>query len=272
MKLRDKIRNCIRAYVMGDALGVPFEFQEKGTFTCTSFTCKGTYNKPAGTWSDDTSVLLCLIDAIILNERDLFNRFQNNLKRWYFNGEFTVDGLFDIGMQTSNAIRNNFDIKESHNMGNGALFHCLPVVLCSLDGKHSSESFIQRNFLKFCKITHYNKNCFDFGLKFCWLIRNLLLDLPHQLLPIKGTKNNGDVISTFYTVEKAFSERRDNGKNLFEDLCSMVNEGNDTDTNAAFLGLLLGTIKPVNNKDWVKIREYEYIDHYIDLLIEKLRI
>lgn len=29
MNLAKKISNCIRAYVMGDALGVPFEFQNK---------------------------------------------------------------------------------------------------------------------------------------------------------------------------------------------------------------------------------------------------
>lgn len=270
LPLKEKIRNCIRAYVIGDSLGVPYEFQEKGTFTCTSFVGGGTYGKPAGTWSDDTSVLLCWLDAIALDEGDLIDRFKNNLKRWYFSGEFTIDGVFDIGIQTSKAIRSNFNLEETDSMGNGALFHSLPAVLYHLS-KKSTEEELARGFTEFCRTTHYNQNCFDFGTRFSLIIRNLLLDLPKKIISIsKPNNNSGDIISTYHTVLSKFCDCKDHNTSLREDLCEMINEGNDTDTNAAFLGLLLGTVKPIHLEDWVKIREYEYIDHYIDLLIEKL--
>ena len=41
----NKIRNSLRAYIMGDALGVPFEFQRKGNFKCAGFTEGGIYGR-----------------------------------------------------------------------------------------------------------------------------------------------------------------------------------------------------------------------------------
>lgn len=35
--MKEKIKNSIRAYIIGDVLGVPFEFRKKGTFTENSF-------------------------------------------------------------------------------------------------------------------------------------------------------------------------------------------------------------------------------------------
>ena len=272
MEVKEKIRNCIRAYVIGDALGVPFEFKREGTFKCTDFIGNGTYNKPVGTWSDDTSVLLCWIDAIVSHKEDLFTTFKTNLKRWYYSGEFTVDGLFDIGNQTMSSIVNNFEIGLSDRMGNGALFHCLPTVLYSLSEKDISDKFLTTQFPEFCKTTHYNENCFKFGTLFCLVIKNSLLNLQQQLSDacIRSRVNYGDVISTYFTVLNSFNESVSTTSSLKEDLCTMINKGNDTDTNAAFLGLLLGTKKPVELDDWLKVREHEYIDFYIDQLIEKI--
>lgn len=271
-EVKGKIRNCIRAYVIGDALGVPFEFKKQGTFKCTDFTGNGTYNKPVGTWSDDTSVLLCWIDAIVSHKEDLFTAFKTNLKRWYYSGEFTVDGLFDIGNQTMSSIVNNFETELSDRMGNGALFHCLPTVLHSLVEKDTSDRFLKDQFPEFCKITHYNEDCFAFGTSFCLIIRNLLLNLQQQPLDIciSRKENYADVISTYFTVLNSFNKNVDGVSSLKEDLCTIINKGNDTDTNAAFLGLLLGAKKPVALDDWLKVREHEYIDSYIDQLIEKM--
>lgn len=271
VNLAKKISNCIRAYVMGDALGVPFEFQKQGTFNCTNFTGNGTYNKPVGTWSDDTSVLLCWLNAIIYyHDNNLVNQFKNNLKQWYYKGDFTIDGLFDIGNQTANAIKNDFPLIETSSMGNGALFHALPTVLYALIKGDYSDSFIKEHYKEFCSLTHSNKNCFEIGSHFCLIILNLLLDLPQQPFELKEVQNKGDVISTFYTVVKEFSLKKDNSGSLKEDLCEIVNKGEDTDTNAAFLGLLLGMTKPVDDKDWKLVRGRDYVDFYINLLLNKL--
>ena len=51
---------------VADALGVPFE-SEKLTdmreHPCTGMTGFGHHNQPAGSWSDDTSMTLCVADS-----------------------------------------------------------------------------------------------------------------------------------------------------------------------------------------------------------------
>jgi ADP-ribosylglycohydrolase len=48
----------------GDALGVPLEFLPRGSFRVAGMQGCGTHNQPPGTWSDDTSLTLCLADSL----------------------------------------------------------------------------------------------------------------------------------------------------------------------------------------------------------------
>lgn len=53
--------------VVGDALGVPYEFRSREQMKAESATDMigyGTYNVPAGTWSDDSSMALATLDAL----------------------------------------------------------------------------------------------------------------------------------------------------------------------------------------------------------------
>ena len=54
-------------FCVGDALGVPVEFSDRRKRKADpvrEMRAYGTYHQPAGTWSDDTSLMLCLIDAV----------------------------------------------------------------------------------------------------------------------------------------------------------------------------------------------------------------
>ena len=57
------LRDCVYGQAVGDALGVPFEFRARGTFECTGMVGNGTHGQPAGTWSDDTSMMLAICDS-----------------------------------------------------------------------------------------------------------------------------------------------------------------------------------------------------------------
>jgi ADP-ribosylglycohydrolase len=59
-----QVESVLLGVAVGNALGVPAEFQPRGTFKITDMTGYGTHNQPPGTWSDDTSLTLCLADAI----------------------------------------------------------------------------------------------------------------------------------------------------------------------------------------------------------------
>jgi ADP-ribosylglycohydrolase len=62
----------------------------------------GSHSQPPGTWSDDTSLALCLADSL---SRD-FNPpdIARNFVLWYGEGAFTARGnVFDIGISTAKA-------------------------------------------------------------------------------------------------------------------------------------------------------------------------
>ena len=54
----DKRRGIVFGAAVGDALGVPYEFLKRDTFECVGMSEGGVHGKPAGTFSDDTSLLL----------------------------------------------------------------------------------------------------------------------------------------------------------------------------------------------------------------------
>lgn len=60
----DKLRSAIYGLAVGDALGVPVEFMERGSFCVTEMSGYGSHNQPDGTWSDDTSMTLATCDSI----------------------------------------------------------------------------------------------------------------------------------------------------------------------------------------------------------------
>lgn len=99
------MRSCIYGLAVGDALGVPYEFRERGTFECTGMVDGGTHGQYAGTWSDDTSTALRICASIkrlgIIDTADIAYRF----RQWLGHGDYTCDGrVFDVGVTCKRAI------------------------------------------------------------------------------------------------------------------------------------------------------------------------
>ena len=121
IELKDKILGGIFGLAIGDALGVPVEFQDRESLRRNPVTdMQGfrTYNQPLGTWSDDTSLTLCLLDSLAkkgFNARwerddnfpepdytDIMQRFLS----WAGKGKYTAhDEVFDIGIATRKALQ-----------------------------------------------------------------------------------------------------------------------------------------------------------------------
>ena len=63
----EEIKAVILGHAVGDALGVPVEFQTREGLEAdpvTDMRGYGTYPVPVGSWSDDTSMTLCALDAL----------------------------------------------------------------------------------------------------------------------------------------------------------------------------------------------------------------
>jgi ADP-ribosylglycohydrolase len=122
-------------------LGVPVEFRSRQHLReepVTGMRGFGTHGQPPGTWSDDSSLLLCSVASLAYCERfdaaDLADRFV----RWDVEGYWTPHGeVFDIGMATSQAIGSlrsgtapeEAGRRDEYSNGNGSLMRILPVAL-----------------------------------------------------------------------------------------------------------------------------------------------
>jgi ADP-ribosyl-[dinitrogen reductase] hydrolase len=136
---------------VGDALGVPVEFKSRSEILKNPVTTMigfGTYNLPAGTFSDDSSLAFCLAEALT-HEFNL-NTIASNFVSWLYSNYWTPRGLvFDVGIATRNAISNlSNGIKpelaggfNEEDNGNGSLMRILPLLFYIKD-KSIEERFL----------------------------------------------------------------------------------------------------------------------------------
>ena len=137
--------NGIMGVVVGDALGCPVQFdsrEEVARHPVTGMHGYGTFNLPEGSWTDDSSLTIALLESIRrVGEIDL-DDIMGNFMKWLYDGEFTPYGeSYDIGrgtMQAINRYKKNRKAKkcggdEEWNNGNGSLMRIMPACLyCSV--------------------------------------------------------------------------------------------------------------------------------------------
>lgn len=138
MKLSD-ISGAVFGLVVGDALGVPVEFMPRQALAADPVTGMreyGTHGQPAGTWSDDGSMALCLMESLTngIDYEDMMKLFL----RWAYEGHWAARGaLFDIGIATQKALMNYVHRipplecggRSERDNGNGSLMRILPLAL-----------------------------------------------------------------------------------------------------------------------------------------------
>ena len=144
--IRDRLAGGIYGLLIGDALGVPYEFhppQEIPPLHEIEFLPPPDFYRahvgtPPGTWSDDGAQALVLLDSLLTCGALNLEHFADGLLRWESQGVWAVDGrVFDIGVQTSNALgrlRAGAALESAGpsgewDNGNGALMRVLPLAL-----------------------------------------------------------------------------------------------------------------------------------------------
>lgn len=103
------LKGVVYGAAIGDALGVPYEFLARDTFECDGMVGGGAHGMTAGTFSDDTSLLLATCDSIRerggIDVEDMRERF----RAWLYEGAYTTDGrAFDVGNATATALGQGF--------------------------------------------------------------------------------------------------------------------------------------------------------------------
>ncbi len=146
VRLEAAIRGGVWGLLVGDALGVPYEFHSPGQLPRfdelemtppTGFRRAHHTIRPA-TWSDDGAQALCLLDSLLNSRRFDERDFADRLLLWRSEGLWAIDRyVFDVGNQTDAALaklRSGTAPTESgfiypNGKGNGALMRVLPLAL-----------------------------------------------------------------------------------------------------------------------------------------------
>ncbi|MES2701029.1 MAG: ADP-ribosylglycohydrolase family protein [Bacteroidota bacterium] len=138
MENRNFVKDVLLGVAIGDALGVPVEFVSRGMRDdnpVAGMREGGAHNQKAGTWSDDTSLTLCLAEMLCrpYSLTTLGGYFVN----WREHGFWTARGsVFDIGIATAAAIQ-KLSLganpllaggSDEYSNGNGSLMRILPLV------------------------------------------------------------------------------------------------------------------------------------------------
>lgn len=237
-KQRGRLVDAVWGAAVGDALGVPFEFLSRDTFTCKDMVGFGTHNKPAGTWSDDTSLLLATCDSVRrcghVDAADLLQSF----RRWYFEGAYTPDGVvFDVGNATAEALRTGHGLDGEMDNGNGSLMRIAPLAFCdATDVEVRAAS----------AVTHAHPTSTEACVAFVALLREVVenpaaaharLQSEFADVPRSAIQSSGYVLHTLRAAQWCFATT----SNYAECVLAAVNLGSDTDTTACVAGALAGT-------------------------------
>jgi ADP-ribosylglycohydrolase len=110
----DRIAGGLHGLLIGDALGVPYEFHEAAELpppALIDFDPPPSFDRahkgvPPGTWSDDGAQALCLLSSLLACDGLDLRNFAGQLVNWAALGYLAVDGhVFDIGIQTQRALQ-----------------------------------------------------------------------------------------------------------------------------------------------------------------------
>lgn len=294
-------KNGIIGLAVADAMGVPLEFCNREALQAnitTEMKGYGSHPVPKGSWSDDTSMTLCLIDAINKTGKIVPTDIADNFIKWVENAEYTpMRETFDIGRTCLRAIL-NYERKiavaeecgedSEYSNGNGSLMRIAPIIYYCYAKDMDDEIY---DIVKIVSsITHKHEvsvlGCYIYVLFGIELLKGKDFRQAYEVIKNKEyTKfsnislskynrilNNDiatfqmyEIKSTGYVIDTLEATlwtlmTTDSYNNA---VIKAINLGNDTDTVGACVGALAGIYYGIDsiNESWKKdLLRYDYIE------------
>jgi ADP-ribosylglycohydrolase/protein-tyrosine phosphatase len=272
--LAGRLAGAIWGHLVGDAMGVPYEFRRPddiGEIDAIEFGARGSHGQPPGTWSDDGALMLALLDSLLEAGFDPEDQGRRALA-WDDDHAYTPDsdGRFDIGNATFaalKALRAGSPAIEAgpsgdRDCGNGSLMRILPLALVERD--LPAPRLVERAHLA-SRVTHGHPRCQVACALYCLVVVGLLrgvgpgaslvearagareiyaadpslaahLAALDEIEAWPGRRGGGYVIDSFWSAWDAFAGATD----YADTIRRAIAYGNDTDTTAAIAGGLAG--------------------------------
>lgn len=217
------MRDAIFGLIIGDALGVPVEFNDRQSLRSNpvvDMRAYGTYMQPKGTWSDDSSMMLCLMESLSqgLDYDDQMRRFL----RWADEAYMTPhDEVFDMGVSTRKALLAfahgapalECGATAVNENGNGSLMRILPLAffLRSTIGPDFSQGSGAYEIIHNCSsLTHAHPiSKMACGI-YCSVINELInihtITPNRQNFVYSAVETGIDLAKSFYKKQDGFNE------------------------------------------------------------------
>jgi ADP-ribosyl-[dinitrogen reductase] hydrolase len=289
--IKDRIRGGIVGLLVGDALGVPYEFhprEEIPSFDEIEFEPPTWFRRahsgvPIGTYSDDGAQALCLLASLLEYGKFDPDDFAKKIVAWFREDYMAVDQVFDVGIQTQRAILNlrkgfsplTAGPGDERSNGNGSLMRVLPLAIWhkGTDLELISDAFDQS------AITHGHLRSKLCCALYCLWARNCLFEIDYGTIERKEFEEKirpGDlyeVQGSGYVLDSLFSSKWANGRPNFEETVkAAISLGNDTDTTACIAGGIAGLKFGINGipKRWRdQLRGKEIYEPLLEKLLEQ---
>jgi ADP-ribosylglycohydrolase len=271
--LLSRIEGGLVGLLVGDALGVPYEFHpasdipplEQIEFEPPSGFRRSHRSVPPGTWSDDGAQALCLVASLLDCAGFDAEDFARRLKAWHNEGYLAVDAyVFDVGITTTRAIQNivagtpplQCGPAGDRDNGNGSLMRVLPLALWHQGPDEELIELAEQQ----SRVTHGHPRSQMACALYCLWARSLLRGEPASWQQvIDGFRSHekrspflrelddcfvrepAEVHGSGYVVDALWSARKACERESYEQVVrSAIALGNDTDTTACIAGGIAG--------------------------------
>lgn len=296
--LKDRLAGGVWGHLVGDAMGVPYEFGPPVPADEVRWGRLAAYRpQPPGTWSDDGGLMLALLDSLLEVGFDPKDQGRRALA-WWLNDAYRPGPLFDIGVITRESlerIRRGVDPEEAggrdeHDNGNGSLMRILPV---ALTGYGQSAADLVEQAMRASSLTHRHPRSRVACAVYVLIARELIkgstdrsavlrhafdevagnvsanegaeLELIKQYEPRSGS---GYVVDSFWSAWDSFAA----ASSYADAVSRAISYGDDTDTTACIAGGLAGIYFGLTGipDEWLAgMRGKEIVQPLVDRLLKQ---
>jgi ADP-ribosyl-[dinitrogen reductase] hydrolase len=296
--LLDRMMGSFVGAIVGDALGSAYEFEARGNYHASREMEQNVFGLPAGSFTDDSSMLLCLAASLAETGKfDPVDQMQRYAK-WRFEGYMSSSrerGCFDVGRTTDQAIRKfakgnkepYWGLDGEFDSGNGGIMRLCPVPIFF----HANVESAAHHSALSSKVTHASPVCIDAAAAMGEMIARLLDGCDKRsatILPANDasihaavrairegvylTKSVSDIKTTGYVIDTLESALwAFHTTNSFEDgMMLLAQLGGDVDTVCCVYGQIAGAFYGFANipRRWVEsLREKELVFGVADALL-----
>ena len=271
---RDRAKGALWGLIVGDCLGSPIQFSGKESHPWITEMVKcPVFNLPAGYWTDDGSMAMCIMDSYVRKGKYDLKDIGMTFVKWFINGHLSsMKGRsFDVGMTTWNACQNIASRKSLVNgseesQGNGSIMRFAPSWFIA-----QRENDPVKVMHEISDLTHCSNRVREIVDKLAKILDEHMAGKRTSEISSYKTReeanNTGWAVSTLEAALWAFNATH----NFRDALVAAVNLGGDADTIGAVCGQIAGSYygHSAIPRKWLEaVKDWQKVDTLVEKFLD----